>query len=549
MRLIYRVTAVVIAGLVPVIAMEIYNSLALHQARRVEVEQSALRQAELAASEIDRIVEGMKSLMTAVAQAPSVRALNAELCGPFLNNILTNLQYVTALTVVDTEGQVRCAPASEQLKVNVSDRAYFQQSQESKELVVGEYLVGRVSGKPALPFALPILDDAGKSSGAVISSLNLQWLSAQLLARGLPEGSSVTIADRQGTIIARQPKPLDFVGKKIPDNYLHLLAESKAGVIDVVSQDGTSRVLGYIPVGRTSHELYVSAGLSSESSFGGLNAASWRQALITLISVLFSLGCAIVLGRFFVVKPLTQLTDTVHQWQTGDLSARTGLNESQGEVGKLGQEFDRTMDQLSKRQEAIDVLIKELAHRSKNQLTLMMGLTNQLAREKTSVDDYRIALSDRLLALSASQELLLANDGHPVPLESLIVRQLASFTSDIDNRIHLDGPNITIAAENVRALGMAIHELATNATKHGALSNDAGEIDISWKVMPDAKGAIEIRWAERNGPSFEEPQKRGFGRTLIEKIVPLQLNGEAQIYFGPGGLVWILKYVEAEHVS
>lgn len=543
MRLVHRIAAVVLVGLIPVIAVEVYNAAALQYARKLEVHQLALRQAELAASEIDRIVEGMRSMMTAIAQAPSVRALNTELCSPFIRNLLSELEYVSVLTVADATGQVRCAPSPEQLQVNVADRDYFQQSQKTRELVLGEYLIGRVSKKPALPFALPILDDSGKHIGAVVTSLELNWLSEQLLKRGIPEGGSVTIADRKGVIIARQPDPTNFVGKKIPDAYMHLLGEDRPGVIDVISQDGTTRVLGYIPLQDRPHGLYVSSGLSTEQSYLSVNAATWRQVLITLLAVLTSVGAAFLLGRHFIIKPLERLLGTVHRWQEGDLDARTGLRESQGEAGKLGQEFDRTMDQLAKRQDAVNVLLRELAHRSKNQLALLTGIVNQLAKGHKDVPSYREALVDRLLALSASQDLLLQGEGQSVSLEALLHVQLRSFEFQSSKRIKLNGPPIVITSENARPLGMAIHELATNATKYGVLSNEMGSVEISWTDPAENRGLMEIKWVEHGGPVVNQPNKSGFGRTLIEKIVPLQLNGEAKLSYLPNGLSWILKFV------
>jgi two-component sensor histidine kinase len=542
MRLVHRITAVVLVGLVPVIAVEVYNAIALHNARKLEVHQFALRQAELAASEVDRIIEGMRSLLTAIAQAPSVRALNTELCSPFIRNLLSELEYVSVLTVADANGQVRCAPSPEQLQVNVADRVYFQQSQITRGLVLGEYLIGRVSKKPALPFALPIFDDSGKHIGAVVTSLELNWLSEQLLKRGIPEGGSVTIADRKGVIIARQPDPKNFVGKRIPDAYMHLLGEAAPGVIDVISQDGTSRVLGYIPLQGKPQGLYVSSGVSTEQSYLTVNAAVWRQALITLLAVLTSMGAAFLLGRHFIIKPLERLLSTVHRWQEGDLDARTGLSEGQGEAGKLGQEFDRTIDQLAKRQDAVNVLLRELAHRSKNQLALMTGLANQLAKGHKTVATYREALVDRLLALSASQDLLLQGEGRSVSLKALLQAQLRSFDLQNPNRITLAGPPLMLSSENARTLGMAIHELATNASKYGALSNGMGGVEIFWTDPEDNRGSMEIKWAENGGPVVNEPNKTGFGRTLIEKIVPMQLNGEAKLFYLAKGLSWVLTF-------
>jgi len=131
MRLVNRVAAIVLIGLVPLITVQIYNSLALKNARKLEIQQLALRQAEYAASEIAQITEGMHSLMTAVSKAPVVRTLDTALCGRFIQDVLSDIKYVSILTVTDATGQIKCAPSPEMLTVNVSDRAYFKESQKN----------------------------------------------------------------------------------------------------------------------------------------------------------------------------------------------------------------------------------------------------------------------------------------------------------------------------------------------------------------------------------------------------------------------------------
>ena len=541
MKLVHRVAFIVIAGLTPIIAVEVFNSFALQRARETEINQTALRQAEYAASELERIIEGTRGVMMAVGQAPSVRSFNSELCGHFVARLLQQLNYVTGLLVVDETGQVKCASSEAELSINVTDRPYFQRSLQSTDFVIGEYVIGRLSKQPVLPLALPIVDENGKHIGAVISSLNLEWLSSQLLKRGLPDGGSVTVADRNGMILARQPNPEKFVGTKIPDAYMHLLFEKDAGVIDVLSQDGTSRVLGFIPLNETPRGLYVSAGLSEDNSFLFLRSAAWRQSIVSVIAVLGSILGAYLLARYFVAKPLDQLLRTVQKWKGGDLEARTGLISTHGEAGHLGEEFDRTMDQLARRQETIAVLLRELAHRSKNQISLLISLASQLAKGKSSVDAYKNAIVERLMSMSTAQDLLLEAGDKALFMGDVVRAHTKGFAKEGTDRITLSGPNLSLSPETARYLGMAIHELATNASKYGALSDDKGRVIVSWQSV-EAPDQIEFKWREVDGPPVESPTRAGFGRTLIEKIVPTQLKGRANIAYNADGLIWVMRF-------
>ena len=537
--IIRRLAIVLAVGLVPTMAVQFYNLQALHQARTVEVRLAALRQAELAGSEIQRIVEGVRGIMTAVGQAPSVRAMNTELCSPYVKQLVAKLENIDGISVVDSSGQVRCAASPEQLAINIRDRDYFQDSLKTTELVTGIYLMGRISKRPTLPFALPLIAEDGQHIGAVIASLNLDWLSDQMLLRGMLPNGSITVADRNGVILARQPQPEKFVGASIPEKFMYLLTEKQAGVIDVVSQDGTARLLGYVPLQLRPAGLYVSAGIGKSDAFASVDKALWRQAIITIAAIFASLCGAWLVAAHYLLKPLKKLLLAVRQVQSGDLSARTGMTREQGEPGEIGQEFDRALEQVDQREMNIDVLMRELAHRSKNQLAVLMGLINQLARRQSSVPAFKDALLERLHALSASQDLLLQLDGQQVELGKLVQVQLNSFLPAKSMRIQMAGPALTLPPDSVRSLGMAIHELATNATKHGALSNATGQVAIQWSSV---QGHHEFIWREHGGPPVAAPQTSGFGRTLIEKIVPQQLDGRAELQYLPDGVKWTLHF-------
>ena len=102
------------------------------------------------------------------------------------------------------------------------------------------------------------------------ATLDLAWISRELLTRGIPAGGNVTLADRNGVILARQPAPDEFVGTRIPDAFMHLVSAPEPGALELTSQDGTRRILGYVPVAYQRQGLYVSAGLSAEQAFAAI---------------------------------------------------------------------------------------------------------------------------------------------------------------------------------------------------------------------------------------------------------------------------------------
>lgn len=542
MRLAHRVAVVLMAGLLPVVAVGIWNTIELRHAKRVEVENSALRQAELAASELQRMFEGVRGVLFAVAQTSAVQSAQKEQCSEYMANIASALDYMAGIAVLDQNGIAWCSSDPHGLGVDLSDRPYLKSAMAGNTFVVGEYLIGRASGKPILPVALPVRDANKRPVGTIVASINLQWVSEQLKERGVPEGGSITVADRTGVILARQPFPEKFVGTKIPDQFMHLLAAPAPGAIDVISQDGTARVLGYVPTRFSPDGIYVSAGLSKEQSFSVEQSAMLRKSIVSTVIVVASVLTAFLLSRFFISDPLERLLHTVRQWQGGNLSARTNLKRRGGEIGELGEEFDRTMDALDKRNESINVLMRELVHRSKNQIMLLSGIVRQVSKGQDSVESFRDNLLARFSSMAATQDLMLQDPGAGIDLDTLIHRQLEAFHIGDGASVQTNGPRLVLDEETARYLGMAFHELGTNALKYGALSHANGFVTVEWNKRGNM---VDLTWSEQDGPAVAEPKSSGFGRTLLEKIVPAQLNGTAQISYAAHGLKWSLRFASA----
>ena len=158
-------------------------------------------------------------------------------------------------------------------------------------------------------------------------------------------------------------------------------------------------------------------------------------------------------------------------------------------------------------EEHIHLLLREVNHRAKNMLALVQAVARQTAA--SSPQDFIEKFSQRVQGLSANQDLLVNSNWTTVPLEDLVRSQLAHFSDLRDQRVSIEGPPVEIAASASQALGMALHELATNAAKYGALSNDAGRVEINWAVDSGGEGSprFTITWEEKNGPRVAKPSR------------------------------------------
>jgi PAS domain S-box-containing protein len=187
------------------------------------------------------------------------------------------------------------------------------------------------------------------------------------------------------------------------------------------------------------------------------------------------------------------------------------------------------------------LLMREVNHRSKNMLSLVQSIARQTAASKPK--DFLVRFQDRIQALAAAQDLLVHSGWKGVDLEELVRSQLAHFRDLLGNRIELKGPPITINSSAAQTLGLALHELATNAGKYGALSNSKGEVRISWGISEGgAEGPrFAIVWIERGGPNVKPATRHGFGTTVIDRMSKLSLNATVAFDLAKEGLSWRLE--------
>ena len=185
------------------------------------------------------------------------------------------------------------------------------------------------------------------------------------------------------------------------------------------------------------------------------------------------------------------------------------------------------------------LLMAEVNHRAKNLLAVVQAVARQTARSHnpaTFVD----RLTRRIASLTASHDLLVKDQWQGVDLLELVEGQLAHFGSLFGGRVSFDGPTLRLGGDAAQAIGMALHELATNAGKYGALFNAEGCVRISWTVSDAPDCSFEMAWLEENGPEVVAPGKPGFGQTVIVKMAERAVGGHAELAYLKSGVKWTL---------
>jgi len=268
--------------------------------------------------------------------------------------------------------------------------------------------------------------------------------------------------------------------------------------------------------------------------------AHWLEK-VDLVDLLADLGRALEQGMA-VERSVRQRTGK-HSYLMRILPYRT----SEGAIeGVLITFVDVTAMAAVEEQQRL--LVAELNHRVRNMLQVVIGLAHQTLRRSQSLLDFEPAFMGRMQALGRAYELLSHDGWSNVPMAQLLATQLDPFASE-GNRYTGAGERVVIASAAALSLGLVLYELATNATKYGALSTAGGKIDVSWQLADGGSGSEEfvLLWQESGGPPVRPPGRSGFGTELVQRQLHYELNGTASMDFEPGGLRVTLA-IPARHV-
>jgi two-component sensor histidine kinase len=230
------------------------------------------------------------------------------------------------------------------------------------------------------------------------------------------------------------------------------------------------------------------------------------------------------------------------------LESQDGRHNEVEVVANLYDESDRPVIQCNIRditerkrsEEHVKLLIAEVNHRAKNLLAVVQAVAQQTVKHGDPAT-FAARLSDRIRGLAAGQDLLVENQWLGVEVSHLVEAQLAHFNELIGTRVLLHGPSARLTPEAAQGIGMALHELATNAAKYGALSNSVGGVHIAWQVIAAAKPIFSMSWLEEGGPKVAAPARKGFGQIVIGRMVEAAVQGVTQINYEERGFSWSLR--------
>jgi two-component system CheB/CheR fusion protein len=192
---------------------------------------------------------------------------------------------------------------------------------------------------------------------------------------------------------------------------------------------------------------------------------------------------------------------------------------------------------ITRAEERQRLLLAELQHRVRNTLGVVRSIARRSAETSTSVEDYASHLDGRLNAFARTQAMVTRDPEGGVDLEYLVVEEMLGYNAREGEQLRISGPAVRFQPKAAETFALAIHELATNAIKYGALSKPAGRVDVSWRLNNSGdQTELIFDWQERGGPRGEPPQRKGFGTELLEKTLAFELKAKTSLNYDPSGL-------------
>ena len=534
-KLSVRLLLLVLLAAVPVFALEAYYELQVREQRRAEIGQQVQQMADLVAGQLDRMIEGAQTVLVTLGHFPSIRERHVETCNDTLIRLAARFANLDTVGVAGPDGVVVCNSVPRSPPLNVADRPYFQRAMQAKSLTMSDLLDGQLSGRKLLALVQPTLDERGGVETVFILTLDPKAISELLHRVPLPEDAIIGVLDSQGRRVARVPYVAEAIGEQLPDPALfERLAAHAQGHLVGRGEDGVVRFYGFAH-SAVAADLVAYVALAGDPMFAAADRLFLGRVAFSGGAFVLAGIAAYWFGSYAVRRPIMKLRSAMQRVAAGDLSVRAEVASGIEELSELAASFDEMARKRRHAEEQQRILLRELNHRMKNSFAAVRSIAAQTLSHAADPEDFQRAFDGRLAALSRASTLLTAGNWQVADLRSLIEASLEPFRTESNLRLH--GPHVTLPSEATLTLGLVLHELATNAAKYGAFSVPEGRVEIAWAVQAAVEPPrLTLDWTEHGGPPVQEPERRGFGRSLIERSVAYELDGSAELTFSPTGV-------------
>ncbi|TGE02240.1 sensor histidine kinase [Methylobacterium nonmethylotrophicum] len=548
-----------VAGLVATLVLALVASRVASQRLEARIEAELADLAEHMAGQLDRGLFERWRDMVILAENDTIRdpAAPVERKRRVMRRAQETYSDYAIIGLIDAAGRIEATSTGALEGIDVAHRDYFTRGRHGPfvgdvhdALLLAALKPGHDPADPprVLDIAAPVRADDGRLVGVVSGHLDWAW------ARGVEASLRETSAgqrDVTALVLARDGTVLlgpDALRRTTLPAALPSVAAARAGRAGTETEtwpDGRRYLTGYRPT--RGYRDYPGLGwtvlVRQDAGTAFASVADLRRQILLWGLVVATLAAGF--GWFaagLLARPLRRLAVAAAALGRGAPveAPASAVREAQAISHALTAAAAALQRQEAERRAADarqELLIHELNHRVKNTLATVQSMARQTARSAASLADFTGSFEARLLAMSQTHNVLTANHWEGAGLRGILSAELEPYSSGRADRIRLDGPPVSLTPAMALPLGMAIHELATNAAKYGALSAEAGQVAVEWRVGP---GALELRWRESGGPRVVPPTRTGFGTRLIRASLERELAGEVRFDFAEGGLACLI---------
>ncbi|MBS3920657.1 MAG: response regulator [Deltaproteobacteria bacterium] len=381
-----RLIILVLMAVIPALGLTFYSFIEHRRQTAQEVKSNALILTRLAAAKHELYIEASHQLLIALTQLHREGISSKVSFNTFLSHLVKQYPHYANLGAVNPNGDLLYSAIPSRGPINYSDRSWFKNALKMRIFVVGDYVIGRLTGKGILPFAYPYVGDTGRIEAVFFGAIDLEWLNKLVAKTELPEGAALTLVDANGTIIARYPEPEKWVGKSLRDTaIIKTILTHGEGTAEMAGVDGIQRLYAFSPlVYKSEARAHISIGMPTTLAYAESNRELMRNLIALSIVALLAMAAAWFVGGAFVIQPVNRLLKTTAKLTEGDLTARTGPYYGSGEINQLAHAFDQMAESLQCREDD--------RKRAEEETRLLQIMTQVIAESQDFNSALKIAL-------------------------------------------------------------------------------------------------------------------------------------------------------------
>lgn len=361
------ITGLILLVIIPSLLLTLYNANRQHRAAIQTAQDQLGTLVQLVVSEQNQLLGGTRQLLMSLAQLPVVHEVvvdyaRAGHCQRVLSNLLTPHPYYNNFGVADVHGEMHCSALGMPHPVNIRDRLYFQRSMANKGFGIGEFQIGRITGKPAINLSYPITNAHGNIGGVVFAALSLDWLGRLIHNAPLPADTTLQVIDSNGRLLAQYPEPAHDAGAPAVSTSLYRQILRHTGKQSLVLQDvdNIHRFYAYAPLLDEEGGIYVAASVEYAKLTAEVNAHLLRNIILLTLLTLVIFSLAWVYSHNLFLRRIQALIRGAERLRRGQLEARSGVTHGSDELGYLAQAFDSMAESLQGQQRELELTSENL---------------------------------------------------------------------------------------------------------------------------------------------------------------------------------------------